>query len=277
MRRLVASLALIISLQVVQPVLAQGASDRQAVSDQMIQQLQQQGAVNPAPYGQTPEQVFSRLLPLMQRHDVQYRLDVAQNDQVNTTSTPDGRVVLFTGLLNRIQANPSAVAFVEAHELAHIDSYDTDKKVNLQVGTGIAGLLLAWHYNFGTQVGVAVAHQLLNSGFSRELDARADTKALALMQQAGYDPNGALLALSVAERMEANGVRVFPYKVRAVDRFNNTVAWMNEQHIAVHVPTTAEVDQLMAASGTPAYEGNPYMAPGGNQYMAPGSQAYPRY
>jgi hypothetical protein len=110
---------------------------------------------------------------------------------------------------------------------------------------------------------------LLNSGYSRSLDAQADRRALAMVRQAGYDPNGALLALKVASIMEANGVRVFPYKVRAVDRYSNTIAWMNENQIAVREPNDAQVNQLMVASAAvPTYEsqGNPYQTPYGQPY-----------
>ncbi|MHB2017466.1 MAG: M48 family metalloprotease [Candidatus Xenobia bacterium] len=294
MRKWIVGLSLIFCLQAAAAFADPTPQQRQAVSDQMMYQLQQQGGVVTPAAGQSlANQVFNSLLPYTRRRDVQYRLEVDQNNNVNSTSTPDGRVVLYSGLLNKIQADPAALAFVEAHELAHLESDDADKKMDMQVGTLLVGTIFAWRSDLNTKIGAALAHQFLNSGYSRNLEVRADQRALALMQQAGYDPNGALVALKVAAAAEGTGARVFPYKPKAMDRYNDAMAWMNEHQVAVHQPSDAYVQSIMVASNQPPQYNNypsqynnnypppqqPYQTPYPNQPAAPPPpyQAPPSY
>ncbi|HEY3998781.1 MAG TPA: M48 family metallopeptidase [Candidatus Xenobia bacterium] len=233
---------------------------RQVVSDDMARQLEAQyGPIQAIPPEQRAAQIFQSLLPYAQRHEIRYRLEVVQSREVNAYSLPDGRVVLYSNLLRHVQNDPNALAFVEAHEISHVETHDADHKIETALGSAV---VLGFVVRRGTlleQLGAAATHQLFNSGFSRHLETEADLHGMALMQQAGYDPNGALAVFRMFETMQKQGLRVFPNHPRAVDRYNNAVAWLEQQHIAV------------AAQPVPP----PNMTVPGSPYAPPPAAAYP--
>ncbi|MHB2016251.1 MAG: M48 family metallopeptidase [Candidatus Xenobia bacterium] len=237
---------------------------RKAVSDQMMYQLQQQtGRASQLSPEARAQQIFNVLVAHAQRHDVHYRLEVVPSKEINAESLPDGRVVFYSALLDKLaNADPSAIAFVEAHEISHIEDHHADKKVEATLGSAVFLGLLVQNSGLGVQIAALAAHQMLNSGYSRSLEAQADRDGMALMQRSGYDPNGALVVFKMFEKMEGQGMRVFPTHPRATDRYANAVAWMQEHGVAIHAPGTlppAVAGNLPAQ--TTAYHGQPLGGP----------------
>ncbi len=244
-------------------------ADRRAVSDQMINQMQQQyGPVTSVPPEQKAAQVFYSLLPYTQRHDVSYRLDVVQSRDINAYALPDGRVVMYSNLLYHLANDPNALAFAEAHEISHVEGHHADKKIEEQLGTAVVLGLAVRRATLLTQVAALATHQLIASGYSRQLETEADIHGLQLMREAGYDPNGALVVLRMLEELEnKGGMRVFPNHPRAADRYANAIAWMNDQHIAIHEP-----NQPAPVSG---YVPPTQTVPAGGPQMAGNGQTIP--
>jgi Zn-dependent protease with chaperone function len=104
----------------------------------------------------------------------------------NAFALPGGRVYLFSGLLARAQ-NADELAGVIAHELGHVHHHDHLRGMIRYGGTAfVVGLIL------GDITGAAAAgtatRAVLNASNSREVEAQADTFAIAAMHRLGRSP-----------------------------------------------------------------------------------------
>jgi Zn-dependent protease with chaperone function len=111
------------------------------------------------------------------------RTFVVRRTEANAIALPGGQVYVFRGLIDKA-ANADEVAGVIAHEIGHVAHLDGTKSV-LQVG----GLSLLFGMLLGDFVGggavVIAARTVLQSSYSREVEAAADHYGAELMNKAG--------------------------------------------------------------------------------------------
>ncbi len=116
---------------------------------------------------------------------------VFDDDAINASADPDGKIAVFTGLL-RVADTPDALAAVLGHEISHAThghvmarakrGARTDMLVLLgSAATGLSPDLL----NQGATIGLSLP-------YAREQEAEADLAGLQLMAQAGFDPRAAV-------------------------------------------------------------------------------------
>lgn len=185
-------------------------------------------------------QIFRTLVEKTSRKNINYRVKVVKNKDVNAYAMPNGEVVFYTGLLDILpKDDPAPLAFVAAHELSHIEKKHADKKLRDMLLTGIGIALLVRKSKTTTKILGGVAFGILASGYSRKYETEADREALKLMRSAGYDPNGSLVVLNIFKSMSAkkgSGLRIFPSHPTPADRYKNVVEWMQEQGLTVKEP-----------------------------------------
>lgn len=116
--------------------------------------------------------------------------NVLVDKEVNAFAGPGGYVYVNTGLITRAR-DVSELAAVMAHELSHVTLRHVSGAVARQqqaaiVGAGIAAATNseAWGQVASTGAGV------WNLRYDRTAERQADRNGVALMQRAGYDPNG---------------------------------------------------------------------------------------
>lgn len=212
-------------------LLGSGAQAQWIPPDPTLRNLDGQGVVY-APEARL-NNIFQRVVQNTSRRDITYQLLVEQDDStVNAYALPDGRLVLLTGLLNNLPpGDDNALAFVIAHELSHLERRHIEK---LNTQSGLTNLALGWlTRSSGDAVrGLAgVGSRLLTSGYSRGMEAEADANGLELMQKAGYDPRGALVALRLFQELEERHgrARIFPTHPTATDRLKDTQAYLSSR------------------------------------------------
>lgn len=128
-----------------------------------------------------------------QRFD--WQLAVLKSDQINAYVAPGGKVVFYTGIVEKLNLTESEVAAVMGHEMTHALEEHSKQKVGAQaltslavsLGSQYAGLGNAGNaaLDLGSQVGVGLP-------YSRSLESRADQGGLMLMARAGYNPQAAI-------------------------------------------------------------------------------------
>jgi predicted Zn-dependent protease len=119
---------------------------------------------------------------------------VVRRDEPNAFALPGGHIYVYQGLVDRAQS-PDELAGVLAHEIGHVAHRDGARTV-LQA----AGLSFLFGMMLGDFVGggavVVAAKTVLDSSYSRRLEAAADRYSVALMTEAGGDPHALAVVLA---------------------------------------------------------------------------------
>lgn len=125
----------------------------------------------------------------------QWQVHTIKDDTINAYVMPGGKIVFYTGIIDRLQLSDDEIAAIMGHEMAHaLREHSREKyshKLATQTGIGLAASI------FGLSQGQAEVANLagelgLNLPHSRTQESEADKIGLELMARAGYNPNAAV-------------------------------------------------------------------------------------
>jgi Zn-dependent protease with chaperone function len=122
------------------------------------------------------------------------RIMVVRNNEANAVTLPGGLIYVFYGLIDKAE-NADEVAGVIAHELGHVAHRDGTRTVLQQGAMSLLFGLLLGDFVGGGAVVVA-GKAILQTSYSRSVEATADDYAVDLMNGLGADPRalGTILA-----------------------------------------------------------------------------------
>lgn len=121
---------------------------------------------------------------------------VVKDDLVNAMCLPGGKIIVFTGLLNKFRAD-AEVATVLGHEVGHAIARHAAEKITKSMWVAILQLVIL-QFIYMPDVINAMSNLLFNLPFSRRMEIEADYIGLLLLAAAGYDPR---VAPSVYEKL----------------------------------------------------------------------------
>lgn len=130
-----------------------------------------------------------------------WEVNVEQNDQVNAYCMPGGKIMVFTGLIDKLKVTDDELAAVIGHEIAHALREHGRERMSIAYAQqmGLAGLaVLAGTSENQNAAAVGVQAAALGSTLffalpnSREQEREADRIGLELSARAGYNPNSAV-------------------------------------------------------------------------------------
>lgn len=133
--------------------------------------------------------------------DWKWEVNVEQNDQVNAYCMPGGKIMVFTGLIDKLKATDDELAAVIGHEIAHALREHGRERMSIASAQqmGLMGLsVLAGTSKSPNAAGAGVQAAALGSSLffalpnSREQEREADRIGLELSARAGYNPNAAV-------------------------------------------------------------------------------------
>ena len=110
---------------------------------------------------------------------------VVHRPESNAFALPGGHVYIFEGLIDK-SATPDELAGVLAHEIGHVAHRDGTRAMLQQAGLSFLFGMILGDFMGGGAVVIA-ARTVLQSSYSREVEAAADAYGVALMQKAGGD------------------------------------------------------------------------------------------
>lgn len=159
--------------------------------------------------------VFSRLKPYGDQinqtgQKFNWQLAVLKSDQVNAYVAPGGKVVFYTGIVNKLNLTDAEIAAVMGHEMVHALEEHSKNKIGAQALTNLAlniglsaagsqiGELGSAAIDLGSQVGVGLP-------YSRSLESQADQGGLLLMARAGYNPQAAITLWEKMNKLDGAG------------------------------------------------------------------------
>ena len=168
---------------------------------QELEKAQKQGGLNSNP------QVYQRVQTISQRlipHTATFRPDATQwkwevnvqtSKDVNAYCMPGGKIMVYTGLIEQLNATDAELAAVIGHEIAHALREHSRERISRAYAEqlALAGIAVATGAGETTmQLASQVAAVTFTLPHSREQEAEADRIGLELMARAGYDPNASV-------------------------------------------------------------------------------------
>ncbi len=133
----------------------------------------------------------------------QWQVHAIQSDSVNAYVMPGGKIVFYSGIIEKLNLTDAEIAAIMGHEMAHALREHSREQISRQVATssviGIASSALglssgqAQLASLAGEVGLSLPH-------SRTQEAEADKIGLELMARAGYNPNA---AVTLWQKMQA--------------------------------------------------------------------------
>ena len=123
--------------------------------------------------------------------------------EVNTLTTPEmnaycmpgGKIMVYSGLVEKLQLNDAEIATVLGHEMSHALREHTRERVSkaYEEQVALVGLAVLTGAGPGTmQLADQVASVTFELPHDRQQEAEADVMGLELMARAGYDPHEAI-------------------------------------------------------------------------------------
>ncbi|HEY8252451.1 MAG TPA: M48 family metallopeptidase [Burkholderiales bacterium] len=134
-----------------------------------------------------------------------WEVHVISLDEVNAWCMPAGKMAMYTGLIQKLNATDDEIAAVMGHEISHALREHSREQISRQMGTqmgiGLVGALFGIG-ELGQSVAGQVANVTLNLPNSRQAETEADRIGIELAARAGFDPNA---AVSLWEKMAKLG------------------------------------------------------------------------
>jgi predicted Zn-dependent protease len=122
--------------------------------------------------------------------NLNWEVIVFDNDAKNASVTPEGKIAVFSGLL-QVANTPDELAAVIGHEVAHLTEGHVRDRVLRAAGTGLLGVLGSAATGFGRESQTA-ANVMFQLPFQRGQESEADLKGMEFMAAAGYNPAAVL-------------------------------------------------------------------------------------
>jgi predicted Zn-dependent protease len=120
-----------------------------------------------------------------------WEVNVLTSDQLNAFCMPGGKIMFYSGLINRLHLTDDEIAIVMGHEIAHALREHAREHMSQALAAQTAIGVGAALFGLGEgSAGVANAgyEALIATRFSRSDESEADRIGLELAARAGYDP-----------------------------------------------------------------------------------------
>lgn len=135
----------------------------------------------------------------------QWEINVLKSDSLNAWCMAGGKMMIYSGLIDRLRLSDDEIAAVLGHEMAHALREHSREQVSRSVATGmgvsVAGALLGVG-DVGQDLMSTVARVTFELPHSRLHEIEADRIGVELAARAGYDPRA---AISLFSKMSTGG------------------------------------------------------------------------
>ena len=174
---------------------------------QMMAEAQKKGVLDKDPaMVKRVRDITTRLIP----HTTVFRPDAAKwpwevhvisVEEVNAWCMPAGKMAMYTGLIQKLNATDDEIAAVMGHEIAHALREHARERMSRQMGTQLGVGLLGAIFGvgeLGQSIAGNVANVAINLPNSRLHETESDRIGVELAARAGFDPRA---SISLWEKM----------------------------------------------------------------------------
>ncbi|MFH1767874.1 MAG: M48 family metalloprotease [Candidatus Omnitrophota bacterium] len=160
-----------------------------AIGQSISKQLEKQVKLSRNPTDlEKINRIGAKIAAVCDRKEINYYFSVIEEKEVNAFSVPGGYVYVYKGLIDLLSEDE--LAYVVAHEVSHIVSRHSIKKLQAAMGANL--LILATSQaktSPGFHQGLSFALGQLFAAYSREDEFNADELACKYLNLAGLDPS----------------------------------------------------------------------------------------
>lgn len=162
------------------------------------------------------------------------RITVVKNNVVNAFALPGGRIVVYTGIINKMDKPEEMVALL-SHEYSHVQLKHSTKAMCRTLSSYIVLSALAGDAGGITTALVQNADQLKQLSYTRSLEEEADREGMKLMEQ---------------NRIDLTGMRKLFNALKAEEK-DNTVPGFLSTHPLTDKRIAAVTSQIQKRTFTP--------------------------
>lgn len=168
---------------------------------QTLTEARQKGVLNPnAAQLQRIQGIANRLIPQVNvyRPDARtwnWQVNMIKSNALNAYCAPGGKIMFYTGIIDRLKLTDDEIAAIMGHEMAHALREHGRERASRSSATqiGLSVLASAVGLTEGQAQVAGIATQLgLDLPFNRNQESEADSLGLELMARAGYNPQAAI-------------------------------------------------------------------------------------
>ncbi len=120
-----------------------------------------------------------------------FKVVVVKSPIVNAIALPGGNIIVFSGLLEKMDS-PESLAAVLAHEMQHIRKRHVTRRIIEDSSTGIMISALSGDVTGSMLYGMKIARNLAMLRYSRHEEDEADAEGLKMLMAANLDPEAAI-------------------------------------------------------------------------------------
>ncbi|PJB62626.1 MAG: hypothetical protein CO096_24820 [Armatimonadetes bacterium CG_4_9_14_3_um_filter_66_14] len=143
------------------------------------------------------DRLARQVVQFRQRKNIPYEFKVLNNDkEINAFACPGGPTYITKKLLDMCDTD-GKLAFIMGHEVSHTELQHGRKAINKGVLANAGFSILFGKSSQAVQLGVGIAWNIVDSGYSRDQEREADASGVRFMVKAGYDPYEAVHALQM--------------------------------------------------------------------------------
>lgn len=135
------------------------------------------------------QKMVDRLAPHAATKGIKFDVHVFQSPMVNAFALPGGKIVVFTGLIEKADS-PEQVAGVLGHEMAHATLRHGLERIGQSLGMATAISLLIGNTEGVIAAGAQFFHLASVNSYGRAQESAADAEGVRMLNEAGIDPSG---------------------------------------------------------------------------------------
>ena len=149
--------------------------------------------------------VANRLIAVLdeEHRNIDWEVVVFDDDGVNASANPDGKIAVLNGLL-KVADTPDSLAAVLGHEIAHATLNHVMDRAKKGARTDMLVLLGSAAMGVGQDLMRDGATILSVLPYAREQESEADLVGLTYMAKAGFDPRAAMYLWKNMSAMNKN-------------------------------------------------------------------------
>ena len=151
--------------------------------------------------------IYSRIQPGVGKTPYPIEIYVIDSPTINAMCLPGGLIIVYTGLLRRLEA-PEELAAILAHESAHAVHRDSMHALERELGIAAIFTLAGGRSDALLN---RLVRRLIGSGFSRQQESSADTEAERVLGASDIDPGMLAESLRHIRQSEDSDPAVLQY------------------------------------------------------------------